>query len=80
MKVLLRKTFTTASERMTARTLQPDFGGIADDLGGADAPSTPVTDAPDPIGNAHACETSLSVASASISRHAHSDERQTAPG
>jgi SAM-dependent methyltransferase len=32
MKVLLRKTFTTASERMTARTLQPDFGGIEDDL------------------------------------------------
>jgi SAM-dependent methyltransferase len=32
MKVLLRKTFTTASDRMTARTLQPDFGGIEDDL------------------------------------------------
>jgi hypothetical protein len=32
MKVTLRKVATTPFERTVARTMQPDFGGIGDDL------------------------------------------------
>lgn len=41
MRVHLRKIATTPRERMTARTMRPDFGGIADDdiFGFAPAPS-----------------------------------------
>jgi len=41
MRLTLRKIETTARERTTARAMQADFGGIADDLIPADEPTTP---------------------------------------